>query len=217
MYGTLSPCMAQNSHRQIIFNNSQSKCMPEKTITPVKKETTNLVWLDMEMTGLSAETNVIIEVAVIITDSDLNILAETESYAIFQPEEELLKMDKWNVSTHTKSGLVERVKKSTHTVESVEKELLKLVKKYAKKHQSPLCGNTIHQDRKFMAKYMPNLDEYLHYRNVDISTLKELAKRWHPEVYAGFAKHNKHEALADIHESINELKHYRQYMFIPQV
>jgi oligoribonuclease len=168
-----------------------------------EKKTSNLVWLDMEMTGLSPEHNVIIEVAVVITDSNLNILAQSPSYAITQPETELAKMDKWNTSTHTKSGLIERVKTSTTTVAVAEKDLLKLIKKYTVKHQSPLCGNTIHQDRKFLAKYMPDLEAYLHYRNLDISTIKELAKRWYPDAYITFKKHNKHEALADIHESIN--------------
>ena len=188
--------------------------MPDKSATA---QNNNLVWLDMEMTGLSAEVNVILEVAVVITDSELNILAESPSYAIAQPETELLKMDKWNVSTHTKSGLIERVRESIYSIDYVEKALLKLIQKYTNKHQSPLCGNTIHQDRKFLAKYMPNFDVYLHYRNLDISTLKELAKRWYPDVYTSFKKHNKHEALADIHESINELKHYRQHMLTQTV
>lgn len=180
-----------------------------------KKNQNNLIWLDMEMTGLSPENNVIIEVAVVITDGDLNILEESPSYVIAQPEAELAKMDKWNTSTHTKSGLIKRVKASTNSVAMVEKELLKLIKKYTVKSQAPLCGNTIHQDRKFMVKYMPTLEAYLHYRNLDISTIKELAKRWYPEAYASFKKHNKHEALADIHESINELKHYQEKIFIP--
>lgn len=179
-----------------------------------QKDQNNLVWLDMEMTGLSPIDNVIIEVAVVITDGNLNILAESPSYAVSQPESELAKMDKWNVNAHTKSGLVERVKESKFTLEMVEKELLKLIKKYANKGQAPLCGNTIHQDRKFMARYMPNLEGFLHYRNLDVSTVKELAKRWYPSAYANFKKHNKHEALADIHESINELKHYQKEIFI---
>ncbi|MCC2624829.1 MAG: oligoribonuclease [Burkholderiales bacterium] len=179
------------------------------------KQTRNLVWLDMEMTGLSVEKNVIIEAAVVITDSDLNILAETPSYVIHQPESELTKMDKWNVGTHTKSGLLEKVRASTSTTEEVEALLLRFIKKYTYKGQSPLCGNTIHQDRKFLVKYMPKLEAYLHYRNLDVSTLKELAKRWYPSIFAAFVKHNKHEALADIHESINELKYYREKLLVP--
>lgn len=178
------------------------------------KHPNNLVWLDMEMTGLDHSQNVILEVATIITDSNLNILAQSPSYAIFQPEYELEKMDRWNVSTHTKSGLLDRVKISVQTVEQVEKNILQLFKKYVEKGKSPLCGNTIHQDRKFISKYMPKLDAYLHYRNLDVSTLKELAKRWYPNCYNGFKKQNKHEALADIIESINELKYYRENMFI---
>ncbi len=177
------------------------------------KHENNLIWLDLEMTGLSPIDNVIIEAAVIITDNDLNILAESPSYAISQPEEELNKMDKWNNSTHTKSGLIDRVKQSTYTIKQVEDEILHLIKQFTYKNKSPLCGNTIHQDRKFIARYMPNFEGYLHYRNLDISTLKELAKRWYPGIYSSFTKHNKHQALADIHESINELKHYREHMF----
>jgi oligoribonuclease len=177
------------------------------------KSTQNLVWLDMEMTGLDVNANVIIEVAVVITDSNLNILAESPSYAIYQPETELSKMDKWNIGTHTKSGLIERVRASNCILAQAEKELLKLIRKYVNKGQAPLCGNSIHQDRKFLAKYMPHLDAFLHYRNLDVSTIKELAKRWYPDVHTKFQKHNKHEALADIHESINELKYYREHIF----
>ena len=179
-----------------------------------QKSEQNLVWLDMEMTGLSVIDNVIIEIAVIITDSNLNILAETPSYVIFQPEEELKKMDKWNVSTHTKSGLIDKVRISTNTELEIEQEILKLLKKYTYKGKSPLCGNTIHQDRKFLVKYMPQLEEFLHYRNLDVSTLKELGRRWFPDIVSGFSKHNKHEALADIRESINELMYYRENMLI---
>lgn len=168
----------------------------------------------MEMTGLSVIDNVIIEAAVVITDSNLNILAESSSFAISQPDSELIKMDKWNRSTHSKSGLIERVKQSAYTVTQVEQELINLIKKYTYKNTSPLCGNTIHQDRKFLSKYMPNLESYLHYRNLDVSTIKELAKRWYPDVYAKFTKHNRHEALADIKESINELIFYRDNLLI---
>lgn len=179
------------------------------------KKNDNLIWLDMEMTGISVEENVVIEVAVVITDTNLNILAETPAYVIKQPESELKKMDKWNLNTHTKSGLLEKVRQSTYTTAKIEDKLLKFIKKYTYKGQSPLCGNTIHQDRKFVVKYMPKLEEHLHYRNLDVSTLKELAKRWYPSIYAGFVKHNKHQALADIHESINELKYYREHLLIP--
>lgn len=186
----------------------------EKSTPTNNKDNHNLVWLDMEMTGLDANQNAILEVAVVITDGDLNVLAETPSYAINQPESELEKMDKWNVKTHTKSGLLERVRQSTHTIETVEQKLLTFIKAYIAKGKSPLCGNTIYQDRKFIVKYMPKLEEYLHYRNLDVSTLKELAKRWYPKVYSGFTKSHKHEALADIFESIAELKYYREKMMI---
>jgi oligoribonuclease len=189
--------------------------MSDTSIKNSKKQNSNLIWLDMEMTGLSVEKNVIIEVAVVITDSDLNVLDETPGYVINQPESELKKMDKWNVGTHTKSGLLEKVRESTNTTAEIEAKLLKFIKKYTYKGQSPLCGNTIHQDRKFVVKYMPKLEAHLHYRNLDVSTLKELAKRWYPGVFAAFTKHNKHEALADIHESINELKYYREKLLVP--
>lgn len=182
-----------------------------------KKNHENLIWLDMEMTGLSPENNVVLEVAIVITDSQLNVLAESPSYAIIQPQAELDKMDKWNVNTHTKSGLLARIATDGVQLDFAEKELLKLLKKYVAKGVSPLCGNTIHQDRKFIVRYMPQLEEYLHYRNIDVSTIKELAKRWYPNIAEGFKKHNKHEALADVHESIEELKYYRQHIMLPPV
>ena len=185
--------------------------MPNVNKTDKNQE--NLIWLDMEMTGLDPDKNVIIEVAVVITDSNLNVLSESPSYAITQPENDLNKMDKWNVGTHTKSGLLERVKNSNFTLDMVEGELLKLIAKFVPKGASPLCGNTIYQDRKFIIKYMPKLEEYLHYRVIDVSTIKELARRWYPEAIKGFEKQNKHEALADIHESIEELKYYRNKLF----
>lgn len=183
-----------------------------------QKNSNNLVWLDMEMTGLDPVNNVVLEVAVVVTDSELNVLAESPSYAIIQPDEELAKMDKWNVGTHTRSGLLERLKIDGVELAFAEAEILKLLKKYLNKGQSPLCGNTIHQDRKFIVRYMPKLEEFLHYRNLDVSTIKELCRRWYPEVITGFSKHNKHEALADIHESIAELKYYREKIFLnPEV
>ncbi len=182
----------------------------------LKKNQDNLVWLDMEMTGLSIVDNVVLEVAVVITDSQLNVIAESPSFAIKQPAEELAKMDKWNVSTHTKSGLLKRIEEFGVELEFAEKEILKLLKKHIAKGCSPLCGNTIHQDRKFIVKFMPQLEDYLHYRNLDVSTIKELARRWYPKVYDGFKKHNKHEALADIYESIEELKYYRANLMLKE-
>lgn len=180
----------------------------------IQKNKNNLVWLDMEMSGLNVNKDVILEVAVVITDSELNILGETESYAVYQSDDIINNMDKWNTNTHTKSGLITRVRESNYSVDKIEHELLKFIKKYTYKNQSPLCGNTIHQDRKFIVSYMPNLEDYLHYRNIDVSTIKELAKRWYPEIAKGFIKHNKHEALADIHESIAELRYYREQIMI---
>jgi oligoribonuclease len=185
--------------------------MPNLTIN-----NNNLIWLDMEMTGLDCNQHVILEVAVVITNSNLDVLETSDSYAIYQPDDELNKMDKWNINTHSRSGLVDRVKQSEYSINYVESKILELVHKYTKKHSSPLCGNTIYQDRKFIIKYMPKLEEYLHYRNIDVSSIKELAKRWYPDIYKGFQKHNKHEALADIIESINELKYYRDNIFKTQ-
>ena len=174
------------------------------TVTP-------LVWMDLEMTGLSPEGgDRIIEMATVITDNDLNIIATSESIAISQPEELLAKMDAWNTKTHTKSGLVARVRESVITEAEAERITLKFISQHVKKNQSPLCGNSIWQDRRFLAKYMPTLEQYLHYRLIDVSTLKELAKRWNPKTYNDHSKTSKHEALADIQESIDELKHYRQ-------
>lgn len=177
------------------------------------KNPNNLVWLDMEMTGLDSSKDLILEVAVIVTNSELEILAQTPGYAINQPDEVLVKMDEWNTRTHNESGLVKRVKESTYTVEVVEEEILKLLNEFIYKKQSPLCGNSIHQDRKFMSRFMPRLDEFLHYRNIDVSGIKELAKRWYPEETKGFVKHNKHQALEDILEAIEELKFYREKIF----
>lgn len=179
---------------------------------PIAKNEYNLVWLDMEMTGLDPKQNVILEVAVVITDSELNVLDQSLSYAIKQPEDELAKMDKWNTRTHTKSGLLDRIKTDGVELEVAEKALLNLIKKYVYKSKSPLCGNTIYQDRKFIIRYMPELEKYLHYRNIDVSSIKELARRWYPGVLDGFKKHNKHQALADVHESIEELKYYRGHI-----
>jgi oligoribonuclease len=196
-----------------------------QTITPYKhthlpsnikknKSEFNLIWLDMEMTGLKPNQDKIIEIAVVITDGDLNILAESPVYAIHQPDSVLDAMDKWNQSTHGKSGLIQRVKDSTFTEEYVSQELLNFFKKYTYAHKSPMCGNSICQDRRFMFQYMPSLEAYFHYRNVDVSTIKELAKRWKPDILKGFVKKQLHTALADIYESIEELKYYRTHFML---
>lgn len=174
-------------------------------------KTDTLVWMDLEMTGLDPEDNVIIEIATIITDDNLNIVAEGPVIAVHQPDSELDKMDDWNVNTHGNSGLVERVKNSTVSMADAEKQTIDFIAQYVKKGHSPLCGNSIHQDRRFLVKQMPLLEEYVHYRNIDVSTLKELAKRWKPSILPGFKKSGSHKALDDILESIAEMKYYREH------
>lgn len=179
------------------------------------QNTNHLVWLDMEMTGLDPEQERIIELAIIVTDSELNIVAESPSWAVHQSEALLDAMDAWNKGTHGRSGLIERVRASTLDEAAVEAAALDFVRQYAPKNASPLCGNTIGQDRRFMVRYMPRLESWFHYRNLDVSTLKELCKRWKPEVAKGFVKQSAHTALADIRESIEELKYYRQHFIAP--
>ncbi len=170
-----------------------------------------LVWLDLEMTGLDPEKERIIEAAVVVTEPDLTVVAEGPVMVIHQSDELLNAMDKWNTSTHGKSGLTEKVKASTITEEQAEEQLLAFLQQHVPAGKSPLCGNTVGQDRRFLVKYMPRLEAFFHYRNLDVSTLKELSLRWNPLVYRSFAKESRHEALADIYESIAELKHYREH------
>lgn len=170
-----------------------------------------LVWLDMEMTGLDPEKERIIEVAVVITEPDLTIVAEGPVLVVHQPDSLLDAMDSWNKSTHGKSGLIDRVKASVLTESEVEDQLIAFMAQYVPAGKSPLCGNTVSQDRRFMFNYMPKLEQFFHYRTIDVSTLKELVRRWKPELLKGFEKHSKHEALADIYESIDELKYYREH------
>ena len=169
-----------------------------------------LIWIDLEMTGLEPEENHIIEVATIVTDAQLNTLAEGPVIAVHQPQEYLDRMDDWNVKTHTGSGLVERVKKSQYNERKAAAETIEFLKQHIDAGVSPMCGNSICQDRRFLAKHMPELEDFFHYRNLDVSTLKELAKRWNPEVANSFKKSGAHEALADIRESVAELQHYRE-------
>lgn len=171
----------------------------------------NLCWLDMEMTGLDPEKERIIEVAMIITDSDLNVLAQSEVYAIHQNDELLNAMDAWNTATHARTGLTERVRASKLVEKDVEEALLNFMAAWIPEKSSPMCGNSIHQDRRFMVRYMPRLEAYFHYRNLDVSTLKELARRWHPNVAKSVVKRGSHQALDDIQESIEEMRHYRAH------
>jgi len=169
----------------------------------------NLVWLDMEMTGLFPDTDRIIEVALVVTDGNLEIVAEAPVLVVHQSDSVLDGMDKWNTSTHGKSGLIDKVKASALDEAAVQAQMLEFLKQHVPARTSPMCGNSICQDRRFMARWMPQLEDYFHYRNLDVSTLKELARRWKPDVANGIKKHGKHEALADIYESIAEMKHYR--------
>ena len=170
----------------------------------------NLVWLDMEMTGLAPDSDRVIELAMVVTDAQLNILAEAPVQVIHQPDEVLGAMDSWNKSTHAKSGLIEKVRASTLDEAQAEATAIAFLREHVPAGASPMCGNSICQDRRFMARWLPKLEAYFHYRNLDVSTLKELVARWKPEVAKGFAKGGKHEALADILESIEELKYYRR-------
>ena len=172
-----------------------------------------LIWIDLEMTGLDPERDRIIEVATIVTDADLNTVAEGPVLAVHQPDAVMEQMDEWNTTTHGNSGLTQRVRESTLTERDAELETLAFLKEYVDARQSPICGNSICQDRRFLARYMPELEEYFHYRNLDVSTLKELARRWKPEALEGFTKKGAHLALDDIRESIAELQHYRKTLF----
>lgn len=162
------------------------------------------------MTGLNPDTDKIIEIAMIITDKDLNVLAQSEVYAIHQSDDVLNGMDEWCTNTHARTGLTERVKQSAYTEAQVEAELLAFMQAWLPEKTTPMCGNTIHQDRRFMVRHMPRLEAFFHYRNLDVSTLKELARRWHPAVYKGVVKKGSHKALDDILESIEELRYYRE-------
>jgi oligoribonuclease len=174
---------------------------------------THLVWVDMEMTGLRPEVDRIIEVAVVVTDGNLEVLAQGPVLAIHQPDAVLAAMDAWNTATHGRSGLTERVRTSTVTEAEAQTRLIDFLRPWVPPGKSPMCGNSICQDRRFMARTMPELEAYFHYRNLDVSTVKELCKRWRPEVARAFAKRSAHTALADIEESIDELRHYREHFF----
>lgn len=175
----------------------------------------SMIWVDMEMSGLKPDSDRILEIAIIVTDANLNVIATAPVWVVHQADEVLGAMDAWNKGTHTKSGLVDKVRASTLDENTIEEKCIAFLKQYVKANTAPMCGNSICQDRRFMARYMPKLEAYFHYRNVDVSTIKELCKRWQPELIKGFNKQQAHTALADIMESIEELKYYRERFFIP--
>ena len=185
--------------------DTSAEVLPE-----LPKSDQNLVWLDCEMTGLDPEADRLIEIAVIVTGANLTPRIEGPVLVIHQSDAQLDKMDAWNKGTHGRSGLIEKVKASSVTEAQAEQQILDFLARYVPKRSAPMCGNSISQDRRFLVKYMPKLEAFFHYRNIDVSTLKELAKRWRPDVYNGVRKQQKHTALADVHESIDELAHYRE-------
>ena len=183
---------------------------PTAASTVLTPSDDNLVWIDLEMTGLSPETDVIIEIAVVVTDPQLTVRVEGPVFAIHQSDATLDGMDAWNKGTHGRSGLIDRVKASTVDEAQAQAAVIEFLRAYVGPRKSPMCGNSICQDRRFLARLMPELEAFFHYRNLDVSTLKELARRWKPQALNGFTKQQAHTALADIHESIDELLHYRQ-------
>jgi oligoribonuclease len=184
------------------------------TDTTLTANDQNLVWIDLEMTGLSPENDRIIEIAVVVTDAQLGNRVEGPVFAVHQSDAALDAMDAWNKGTHGKSGLIDRVKASAVDEASASAQVIEFLKQYVPKNTSPMCGNSICQDRRFLAIHMPQLEAFFHYRNLDVSTLKELAKRWKPAILAGFKKAQAHTALADIHESIDELVYYREHFLV---
>ncbi|MDX8406413.1 MAG: oligoribonuclease [Mariprofundus sp.] len=179
---------------------------------PMIAKANNLVWMDLEMTGLEPDHDLIIEIATIVTDANLNVIAEGPSIVIHQPEDLLEGMDEWNTTHHGESGLTAKVRASQISMGEAEQTTLDFLRKHISDGASPLCGNSVHQDRRFLVRYMPKLENFVHYRNIDVSTIKELARRWYPEDKAPI-KHAEHQALSDVRESINELIWYRQHIF----
>ena len=186
----------------------------ETNKTEANKSNDNLIWLDMEMSGLMPDSDRILELAAVVTDAELNVLAESPVLVIHQSDAVLDGMDAWNKGTHGRSGLIDKVKASTLDEATATEQMIAFLKQYVSAGKSPMCGNSICQDRRFMARYMPELETYFHYRNLDVSVFKELARRWKPTIYSGFKKASRHEALADIYESIDELKYYREHFIV---
>lgn len=196
---------------QSATDSTDGSATTANAVATIRPSDDHLVWVDMEMSGLDPESNRILEVAVVVTDGQLNVVAQGPVLVIHQTDEHMATMDAWNQGTHGRSGLTEKVKQSTLTEAQGEVQILEFLKTVVPAGKSPMCGNTIHQDRRFMARYMPTLEAYFHYRNLDVSTIKELCRRWRPEVYKGFEKKGAHTALADILESIEELRYYRDH------
>lgn len=190
---------------------TETSLAPSPDLAALAKSDLNLVWLDCEMSGLDPERERLLEIAIVVTGPDLSPRVEGPVLVIHQSDDLLNKMDAWNKGTHGKSGLIDKVRASTLTEAQAEAQLIDFIKKYVSKGVSPMCGNTIGQDRRFLNKYMPKLEAWFHYRNLDVSTLKELSRRWKPQVYNSFKKAQKHTALADVQESIDELAHYREH------
>ena len=194
--------------------NEVSPTSPGSTPGPLMASDQNLVWIDLEMTGLYPDTDRIIEIAVVVTNPQLGQRIEGPVFAVHQSDAALDAMDAWNKGTHGRSGLIDRVKASTINEAEAEAQVIEFLKKYVPRGKSPMCGNSICQDRRFLARTMPTLEAFFHYRNLDVSTLKELAKRWKPEIVAGIKKAQAHTALADVHESIDELAYYREHFLL---
>lgn len=200
--------MAQGS----ASNTTTQTAQAERTERDARFDDNNLVWVDMEMSGLNPDSDRVLEVAVVVTDAQLEVLAEGPVLVLHQSDRVLNGMDAWNRSTHGRSGLIDKVRASTLEESMVEEQLISFLARYVSPGKAPMCGNSICQDRRFMARWLPRLENFFHYRNVDVSTLKELARRWAPQVMRSFEKKSKHEALADIYESIEEMRHYRQHL-----
>ena len=198
----------------MITLSNTSSSTPFSTLTEPAKSADNLIWLDMEMSGLLPDSDRILELAAVVTDANLNVLGESPVLVIHQTDAVLEGMDAWNKGTHGRSGLIEKVKASTLNEQAATEQMIAFLKQHVPAGKSPMCGNSICQDRRFMARYMPDLESYFHYRNLDVSVFKELARRWKPAVYTGFKKASKHEALADIYESIDELRYYREHFIV---